>query len=187
MQVAVAFADEAVAPACRECGRAAFAFAPGPGEQRFEVRVVARVARHRQHLREVVVRELQHAVGTSVRDVGLRSRRPRVERGDFGSERVHVGRRQLVAFDHARQQSRLIELPHLDGVLEREAVAAQDRRVDGSGDRDDVEIDRRGETPIEPQLLLAEEPPLRQRREVEELEADSLLDLVRKFTGEQHI
>ncbi len=42
-----------------------------------------------------------------------------------------------------------------------------------------LEVERRREPPIEPQLLFAEESPRRERREIEEAEIDRLLDLVR--------
>ncbi len=75
---------------------------------------------------------------------------------------------------------------HLHRVFERGSRAADDRRVDGAGDRHDLEVELRRESSIETQLLVAEESPRRERREIEEAEIDRLLDLVRVGSGQQH-
>ena len=61
-----------------------------------------------------------------------------------------------------------------------------DRRVDAAGDRHDLEVELGRESPIQTQLLFAEESPRRERREIEEAEIDCLLDLVRVRSGQQH-
>ena len=102
-------------------------------------------------------------------------------------ERVDVGGAELAALEQPARQRVLRKFAHLHRVFERRSRAADHRGVDAAGDRHDVEVERRGEPPIEPQLLLAEESPRRERREIEEAEIDRLLDLVRVGPGQQHV
>ena len=64
--------------------------------------------------------------------------------------------------------------------------AVQARRPARALDVDHVQVDVGGEPTVEPQLLVAEMPPARERGEVEKPEAHRLLDLVDPLAGEEH-
>ncbi len=119
-----------------------------------------------------------------------------VRRGDFnlgvkgrdlGGERVDVGRTQLVAQEQPARERLLGELQHLDGILERRAIAAKDRGIDRTGDRNHVEIERRRKPAVELEFPFAVETPGRQCREVQKPETDVLLYLVRVSSRQQDV
>ncbi len=98
--------------------------------------------------------------------------------GDRRRQRVDVGGREFASGEERGGEGVLRKLAHLHRVLERGAVAAEDRGVDAAGDRHDVQVERRREAAVEPQFFFAEEAPRREGREIEEAEVDRLLDLV---------
>ena len=123
-----------------------------------------------------------------------RTRRPEggdadraVEVGDLRRERVDVGRAEQAALEQPARQRVLRKFAHLHRVFQRGSRAAEHGGVDAARDRHDVEVEVRGEPPVEPQLLVAEESPRRERGEIEEAEIDRLLDLVGEGAGQQHI
>src|SRR5690606_9245501 len=74
-----------------------------------------------------------------------------------------------------------------DGVFDGlPSVRTDARRIMRTANRHDVDVDLRRKSPVEPQLLLAEEAPTLERGEVEEVELDRLLDLVSEVPGQQH-
>jgi hypothetical protein len=79
-----------------------------------------------------------------------------------------------------------IELPHPHRVLERRSRGTDARMVHASADRVHGEIELRRVPAVEAQFLLAELSPPLERRVVEEVKAQRLLDLVGELAGEQH-
>jgi hypothetical protein len=81
----------------------------------------------------------------------------------------------------------LIELAHLQCVLERRPFAADPRMGDFSRDRQHREIEIGREPTVEAQLFLAIESPLLQRGEIQKAEIERLLQLVGVRAGQQYI
>ena len=80
----------------------------------------------------------------------------------------------------------IAEAPDRAGIAELKPFAAKHRRVQRAGDGHDVEVKRWREPAVQAELLMAIEPPRRQRGEIEEVQIDGLLDLVRKGPVEQY-
>ena len=110
-------------------------------------------------------------------------RRGDVNRGvkgsDLGGQYVDIGRAELVTREQQARERFLGELAHLDGILERRAIAAKGRGIDCTGDRNDVEIERRRKSAVKLKLLFAVETPGRQCREVQKPQVHVFLYLVR--------
>src|SRR5262249_55262975 len=94
---------------------------------------------------------------------------------------------QLAASQHVAEERLLRELAHPDGVLEHASRSADLRLLRGSGNRDDIEVDLRGEASVQAQFLLAIESPRRQRREIEKAKVHRFLDLVGMTSGQQYV
>ena len=189
VQVAVALAHEALLAAAQERVVARSVLALRPGTQR-----------SRSRSRSAGV-STSGAIASKFRCARRRMRCGRAERrrrgrsgadrameaGDLRRERVDVGRPEQAARKQPAGQRVLRKFAHLHRVFQHGAGAAQLGRVDAAGDRHHIEIEVRGEPPVESELLVAEEPPRRKRREVEEAEIDRLLDLVGERAGQEHI
>ena len=68
-------------------------------------------------------------------------------------------------------------------MVENDAGAADVRRIDGAGDRDDVEVEVRRERAVDAKLAVAVAPPRCERGEVREAQVHRLLQLVRDAAG----
>ena len=130
---------------------------------------------------------MQYSVGRAKAGAGRRNHDRSVELRDLHCQHIDIRGRKFPAREEPARELVLRELAHLYRVFERRALAADDRSVDASGNRDDVEVQRGREASIEPQLLFAEEAPRRERREIEKPEVHRLLELVRVAPGEQHV
>jgi hypothetical protein len=98
-----------------------------------------------------------------------------------------VGRGQRTRRQHPACQCILRELAHPHRVFDRGSGAVHDGIVDAARDRDDIDIDRRREAAIEPQLLFAAEATPGEGGEIEKAEIERLLDLVREFAGQEYV
>ncbi len=134
-----------------------------------------RRAHHAGH----VIRPAPVAVGRS--NLGLR-----VQCRDALRQRVDVRRQERAVGKPLAQQCARREAAHAQRVLDRCAVIAQPRILRRATDRRHFEIDRWRKAPVQAQLLGAEMAPLLEAAEVEEAEADRLLDLPRGVTCQQH-
>jgi hypothetical protein len=79
------------------------------------------------------------------------------------------------------------EPPHLHHPVDRRRRAPEPRNAALVRDRQDVQVDRRREPPIEPHLLAAEPLARRDGGEVEEGKRDSLLELVYVAPGQEYV
>ncbi len=95
--------------------------------------------------------------------------------------------RQLSLFLQAIEEMLLAELTHLDGVFEGFSLPTEDGVVGRAGDGYHLQIQFVGQSPIEPELLLAEMLSAIEGGEVQEAEIHGLLDLVGVVTGQDHL
>ena len=170
VEIAVAFAHESPVAAPRHRGGAGGMLAACPRHQRFEVRELRPAASQRSDLREVLQRDAEDDVGRA--EVAARTCRgggPWNVATRAASASI-VCRRQLTARERVARERLLRELAHPHRVVDDRTAAAEFGRVDRARDRDDVEVDVGREPPVEAKLLVAIEPPRRQRPEVEKPE-----------------
>src|SRR5262245_600416 len=100
---------------------------------------------------------------------------------------MRVSRGELSPREYAPKDARLIELPHLDRVLERLTFAADARRRGLTLERHDLKVQIRRETPVQPELFLARQAALLERGEIQKTQIKRLLQLVRVRPGQEHI
>ncbi len=186
VKVAVALADEALPVPPLERRREPRGLGVRPGVELFELRAVPGVFDGPLHLDEVLADRAHDARGAAERRLGRGAGGLAVKRRDCGGDLVHVRGRELAARQHPRQQAVLVELPHLHRVFDRRALASEHGCVQRTRDRNDVQVKRRREPAVEAELLAAIELASRQGGEIEEVEVDGLLDLVREGPVEQH-
>ena len=105
-------------------------------------------------------------------------------------ERRHERQRQRATLREAVEHLRLIEAPHVHGVVDhvgrRGVRRAEHRRLGRPDDRHHIEIQPGRGAPVQPQLVLARLTARSECGEVEEAERHGLLELVGVRTGQQH-
>ena len=121
---------------------------------------------------------------------GMAGRRGGLLAGQFAAQGAHQGAVQLAPRGDIAQQLRLVEAPHLHGVIEQLPTSitlpavCEDRPARGRGDRHYREVELGGEALVEGQFLFAEETALFQGGKIQEAEIHRLLDLVGVFPGQ---
>ena len=98
---------------------------------------------------------------------------------DVLAEFLHVADHETSGTELAIEPQVLVETPHPDGVLQRFAFAVQLRGIRCARDRHHVDVDIGGPRSIQPDLFLTKMPALVERAEVEKIEHEWFLDLVR--------
>jgi hypothetical protein len=134
--------------------------------------------------REVVPAGVDEGAVVAVRRAG--DRRRRLLRGDARAEPPQFAGLHRTGLDERVELLAPVELPHADGVLDELALLVHRQPAARAHDAGQAEVQARGEALVEPQLLLAEVTAARAGREVEEVEANRLLDLVGEAAGQEH-
>ena len=184
VQIAVAFAHEAVGPALREHAVQRSEGRGFPGGQRRKLLALGRRAAQRserlqavQHRRAHFGRLAKEGIGAS--HVGI------AVQGQQGlGQRIDVRRLQGTARRQAVPQTVLCEGAHLQRPVERRPRTAEHRLRHAAGHGQHLEVERGRDAAVQAQLFVAIEAALRQRREVEEAQVHGLLDLERPGAGQ---
>ena len=148
MQVAMALANEAVLAPAQERAPAGGVLAFGPGGKCIDLVVLLYGREQRPQLREVLPRHTQHLARCAERATRARRAGRTVKSGHLHGQRVDVRGLELAPRQDLARQRVLRKLAHHHCVLERRAVAADDRGVDAARDRHDVEVERGCESAI---------------------------------------
>ncbi|OIQ90249.1 hypothetical protein GALL_278800 [mine drainage metagenome] len=181
VQVAMAFAHPALAPARREARRQASALGFAPGAQIGQaagagrrLQAVQNLRRLRQDLRGIAVRRNVGGNGGGAMECG----QPRCQTVDRRRDQGPGG--QPFAQQRAGR-----ELLHAQHVLDRLAGAVEHGHRGAAADRQHVEVDSCREPAIQAQFIVVGLVPGLQRREVEKTEPHGFLDLPGVFAVEQ--
>ncbi len=185
VDVAVAFADEALRLALLEHRQQAFEAAFRPGFEGIQLLQVGLVLEQRANLLEILPHRRHAGLGGAQRVLQRHLRSVLVEVRDLLGQFVNMLVGQFAAALDCRQQVVLRELAHLQQVFDCLAVAADPRRLFAAGDRQDLQVEIVGEALIQAQLFVAIEAALVQAGEIEKAEIHRLLDLVGVGTGQQ--
>ncbi len=186
MQVAVALAHEAIRTACAHPWRKRVQ----PGQQcralgLHALRAIA-ICFQRCGLFEIRLDGRAHHGRTAP----LHALRGGWQRGVDVSQRAaegtQFGRLGTLRFEQPVEFVLARELPHAHRVLQHRAVAAHPRLAAAMHDRAHVQIQRRGEAPVQAHLLAAQLEPALRLAHVQERMAHGTLDLVGKLAGQQH-
>ena len=183
MQIAVAFADEALLAALLEQGLQAGDAGFGPVQQGVELLQVCLFGEQRTNLFEVLPHRRDDPLGAVQRMIRSHLRDAQVELGDLLGEGVDVIVRQLTPGLYLCHQLRLWKLAHLQQVFDRLAIPADLRLLDAAGDRQDLEIQFWRHALVQAQLFLAVMFASREVGEIEEAEINRFLHLVGVRSG----
>ena len=124
--------------------------------------------------------------GAPIGRVGRGALGPSVKLRDRSRERLDVPRRELAAREHPVKLCRAGKAAHLHAVFDRGAWTTQAGAILRSSYGHDCQIKLGGEACVEPELFLAIEPALIERREVQKPEIDGLLEFIRERAGQEH-
>lgn len=110
-----------------------------------------------------------------------------MEAGRHPGDGLDPGRVQFATGQYPIKQAFLVETAHFDGVFEcaRRVDGGEDGRLGATRERDDVQIQLRGEASVEAQFLLAVMASQIQGREIQKAQVQGLLELVGVVAGEQ--
>ena len=110
-----------------------------------------------------------------------------MESGHYIGDLIGVCAGQLAAVEHALEHPGLVELSHSDRVLDGLSITADARVCGLPGDGNNIQVQLGREAPVQPQLLLAAEAALLERREIQKAEIQRLLELIRVLAGQEHV
>ncbi|MCY1394034.1 hypothetical protein D9M71_89480 [compost metagenome] len=186
VDVAMAFADEAVGLARLEYRQQAIEGSFRPGFQGIQLLQVAGFRQQRTDLLEILPHRRHAGFGRAQRILLGNLRSALVEIGDLPGQGIDVRFAQFAACLHFAEQTFLGELAAFEHVLDGRTGTVQYWRILAAGDRQDFEVQAFSQALVEAQLFLAEVLAGFEAGEVEEAEVHRLLDLVDVGAGEKY-
>ena len=158
----------------------------GPGAEGCQLLAARDLRRTVPDLCEVFQGILANLGGAPIGRVGRGALGPSVKLSDRSRERLDAPRRELSAREHPVELCRAGKAAHLDAVFDGGAWTPQAGAIRRPGYGHDRQIQLGGEARVEPELFLAIEPALLERREVQKPEIDGLLEFIRERAGQEH-